>query len=165
MECSNPHASHIYGALSRLSWIVLLRRPQTRTVDRSCYKLRITTSYNHSMAAKNTVPRIWEGDGMEHKHTTSNKSQQKTLATKTEYNDHGNIENRPIPTSNVSYSELSDHILRCIPNRSTTNHSPLLTRVPNRGPRPWAHWYMCWTPSKLPNPHISQLALTVRSLS
>ena len=82
------------GVLVRLSWILLIRWPQTQTVDRSRYKLRITTSYNHLATTKNAVPRIWEGDGMEHRHTISNKSQRETLATKAEYNDNRNIENR-----------------------------------------------------------------------
>ena len=90
----NKRESTDCGVLARLSWILLNWRSQTQTADRSRYKLRITTSYNHSAAAKNAVTRIWEGDGMEHRHTTSNKSQRETLATKTECNDNGNIENR-----------------------------------------------------------------------
>ena len=46
------------GVLARLSWILLIRRPQTHTVDCSRYKLRITNFYGHSVAAKNAFPRI-----------------------------------------------------------------------------------------------------------
>ena len=44
--------------LAKLSWILLIRQPQTLMVDLSRYKLHITTFYRHSVAAKNAVPRI-----------------------------------------------------------------------------------------------------------